>query len=656
MSGQQPSRGGAPHVFQPLAADDPTTIAGYRLAAKLGAGGMGKVYLSYTPGGRPVAIKVIRPEFGEDAEFRRRFAQEVQSAQRVQGLFTAPVIDADTDGAQPWLATAYVPGPSLADAVVAHGALPVEAVLLLIAGMAEALHVIHGAGIVHRDLKPSNVLLAADGPRVIDFGIAYAADATSLTGSGVTIGTPSFMAPEQAAGRRVTAATDIFALGQVAAYAATGSPAFGEGTSHGVLYRIVHEEPDLAQVPDRLKELVTRCLAKDPEARPTVAEVIALCQSANAETVLRRPEDWLPVSVAADITVRAAAPAPVQTPPPPSAAPSVGHPATAPAAPAAPPAGHSPTAPAGPATPPPTAAGASYAPTAAGASHAPTAPATPPPGFGPPGSYTPPQHHTPPPVAGGPTHPQTPPPGHTPQPSPAHAHAYAPTQYPAAHHQSGGYPTAPVPPAPGGKGKGGARRGLLIALAAVLVFGVAGAGTAYLLLKDKDDGRQTTGSDSSPGEGNGDTAKGSSGGSGGDASAAPSDKPTARTPEPSTYQGINLTAGYHLTLGDEDVRPQDGEDGNYELSYDTGGYLDAESTGGNLVLLDPGQEGSLDTCRKDTRFTRNVYVNKLSKGRQVCVTTGSGHVGLVTVQGFSSEDSPSTYMTLDLTVWRNAAE
>ncbi|MYW13203.1 protein kinase, partial [Streptomyces sp. SID2563] len=320
MSGQQPRRGGASQVFQPLAGDDPTTIAGYRLAAKLGAGGMGKVYLSYTPGGRPVAIKVIRPEFGEDAEFRRRFAQEVQSAQRVQGLFTAPVIDADTKGAQPWLATAYVPGPSLADAVVEHGALPVEAVLLLIAGMAEALHVIHGAGIVHRDLKPSNVLLAADGPRVIDFGIAYAADATSLTGSGVTIGTPSFMAPEQAAGRKVTAATDIFALGQVAVFASTGTPAFGEGTSHGVLYRIVHEDPDLTGVPERLMELVGRCLAKNPEDRPSVAEVIRLCQTANAETVLRRPEDWLPQPVAADITVRAAAPAPVQTPPPPSAA------------------------------------------------------------------------------------------------------------------------------------------------------------------------------------------------------------------------------------------------------------------------------------------------------------------------------------------------
>ena len=191
MSGQQQhGRGNGSQIFQPLAGDDPATIAGYRIAAKLGAGGMGKVYLSYTPGGRPVAIKVIRPEFGEDPEFRRRFAQEVQSAQRVQGLFTAPVIDADTEGRQPWLATAYVPGPSLADSVVAHGALPVQAVLLLIAGMAEALHVIHGAGIVHRDLKPSNVLLAADGPRVIDFGIAHAADATSLTGSGVTIGTP----------------------------------------------------------------------------------------------------------------------------------------------------------------------------------------------------------------------------------------------------------------------------------------------------------------------------------------------------------------------------------------------------------------------------------------------------------------------------------
>ncbi|WP_031074872.1 serine/threonine-protein kinase, partial [Streptomyces sp. NRRL S-118] len=311
-------RGGT--VFQPLEDDDPRSVAGYRLAARLGAGGMGKVYLSYTPGGRPVAIKVIRPDFAEDAEFRRRFAQEVQAAQRVQGLYTAPVIDADTDARQPWLATAYVPGPSLADAVQKHGSLPVDTILLLVAGIAEALQVIHAAGIVHRDLKPANVLLAADGPRVIDFGIARAADATSLTGSGVTIGTPSFMSPEQAAGRKVTAATDIFALGQVAAYAAMGSPAFGEGTSHGVLYRIVHEEPDLSGLPERLRELVTRCLTKDPDARPSVADILALCQAANDQTALRRPEEWLPGAVAADITTRAAAPAPAAatTPPPPS--------------------------------------------------------------------------------------------------------------------------------------------------------------------------------------------------------------------------------------------------------------------------------------------------------------------------------------------------
>ncbi|MFJ8752493.1 serine/threonine protein kinase [Streptomyces sp. NPDC102441] len=590
MSGQQQDRGNGSQIFQPLAEEDPSTIAGYRIAAKLGAGGMGKVYLSYTPGGRPVAIKVIRPEFGEDPEFRRRFAQEVQSAQRVQGLFTAPVIDADTEGTQPWLATAYVPGPSLAGAVCEHGALPVQAVLLLIAGMAEALHVIHGAGIVHRDLKPSNVLLAADGPRVIDFGIAYAADATSLTGSGVTIGTPSFMAPEQAAGRKVTPATDIFALGQVAAYAATGIPAFGEGTSHGVLYRIVHEEPDLTGIPERLTELVTRCLTKDPAGRPSIAEIIELCRTANAETVLRRPEDWLPAPVAADITVRAAAPAPVQTPPP----------------------------------------AVAYAPT----EPAPVAqtPATPPPGFGPPQPYQP--HH--------PT-----------QPAGAQGHPYAPTQHPSQAYPGPGR-TVPTPAnqAPAPK-KNTGRRALFVALAAALVFGIAGGGTAYLL--SKDDEKQTQGGSSPQGGQKEET----SGTPGGPPDAKPADTSAddageKADPEPAEYNGINLTAGYHLTLADEDVRPQEGEDAGYELSYDTGGYLDAESTDGKLVLLDPSQEGSLEACRADTRFTENIATEKLSKGRQVCVFTGTGHIGLVTVQGFSAEDSPSKYMALDLTVWRNA--
>ncbi|MFE3004739.1 serine/threonine-protein kinase, partial [Streptomyces sp. NPDC059243] len=254
--------------FQPLKADDPAVVGGYRIAAVLGAGGMGKVYLSYTPGGRPLAIKVIRPEFSEDPEFRRRFQQEVRSAQRVQGLYTAPVIDSDTEGPRPWLATAYVPGPSLAHAVARHGGLPLRSVLLLTVGVAEALTVIHGAGIVHRDLKPANVLLASDGPRVIDFGIARAADSTALTGTGVSIGTPAFMAPEQAAAGAVTPATDVFALGQIAAYAAIGAPAFGDGPSHAVLYRIVHEDPDLGRLPAELRTLVTRCLSRDPPPPP----------------------------------------------------------------------------------------------------------------------------------------------------------------------------------------------------------------------------------------------------------------------------------------------------------------------------------------------------------------------------------------------------
>ncbi|MEV6107365.1 serine/threonine-protein kinase [Streptomyces sp. NPDC051940] len=328
-------------MFEPLAAGDPRAIAGYQLTARLGAGGMGQVFLSHTPGGRPVAIKVIRPELASDPEFRRRFEQEVRAAERVQGLYTAPVIDSDTQGPTPWLATAYVAGPPLAAAVAEHGPLPEQTVLLMTAGVAEALQVIHGAGIVHRDLKPSNVLLAADGPRVIDFGIARAADATVLTSSGVIVGTPSFMSPEQAAGTAVTEATDVFALGQVAAYAAIGGPAFGEGTSHSVLYRIVHEEPDLTAVPAGLMELVTGCLAKEPQDRPTVAQILALCQAATESTVLRRPEDWLPPPVADSLPERTA-PATVALLPAAPAQPPL--PPTRPPLPPAPAAGALPTA------------------------------------------------------------------------------------------------------------------------------------------------------------------------------------------------------------------------------------------------------------------------------------------------------------------------
>ncbi|WP_406183434.1 serine/threonine-protein kinase [Streptomyces sp. NBC_01006] len=268
----------ATEVFQPLREDDPQTVAGYRLAARLGAGGMGRVYLSHTRGGRPVAIKVVRPELAEDPAFRRRFRREVEAARRVRGAYTAELIDADVDAAPPWLATVYVPGPSLSEAVARRGPLPVPAVLWLVAGVAEALEVIHAAGIVHRDLKPSNVLLAADGPRVIDFGISLASGTTSPTATGSAIGTPQYMAPEQALAGETTAATDVFALGQTAAFAALGEPLYGDGPSVSVLFRIVHSDPDLSRLPESLRPLIARCLAADPDDRATPAEIVAWCR------------------------------------------------------------------------------------------------------------------------------------------------------------------------------------------------------------------------------------------------------------------------------------------------------------------------------------------------------------------------------------------
>jgi tRNA A-37 threonylcarbamoyl transferase component Bud32 len=301
----------ATEVFQPLQADDPPVVGGYRLAARLGAGGMGRVYLSHTQGGRPVAIKVVRPELADDPAFRRRFRREVEAARRVRGAYTAELIDADVDGVPPWLATLYVPGPSLAEAVARRGPLPVPAVLWLMAGVAEALQAVHGAGIVHRDLKPSNVLLAADGPRVIDFGISLASGVSSHTATGSAVGTPSFMAPEQASGDEVTAATDVFALGQTAAFAVLGETLYGDGSAVGVLYRIVHDEPDLSRLPEQLRPLIARCLAADPRERATPAEVVAWCRQRlgrDAEAGAG-PAVWREV-MGPEVTVPAPVPAP----------------------------------------------------------------------------------------------------------------------------------------------------------------------------------------------------------------------------------------------------------------------------------------------------------------------------------------------------------
>ena len=275
-------------VVDALQPDDPQWVGRYRLLKRLGTGGMGRVYLGQSPGGRLVAVKLIRPELADDPGFRRRFADEVNAARRVSGIFTAPVVDADPDGRQPWLVTAYVAGPSLADAVEAQGPMPVESVLTLAAGLAEGLGAVHAAGVVHRDLKPSNVLLASDGPRIIDFGISRATDSAWLTNAGgVVVGSPGFMSPEQAEGRHVGPATDIFSLGGVLAYAATGLAPFGAGSASALLYRVVYGTAATGHVPPPLRRLVERCLAKDPADRPSTEELLAELGYAEPS------EDWL---------------------------------------------------------------------------------------------------------------------------------------------------------------------------------------------------------------------------------------------------------------------------------------------------------------------------------------------------------------------------
>ncbi len=266
-----------------LTGTDPVEVGRYRSIAELGRGGMGRVLLSSDPDGHLVALKQVRTQFVEDDGFRARFRREVAASRKVSGAHTSAVIDADADAEEPWLTSEFVPGPSLQQAVAAVGALPEEAVLRMAAGLASALVDIHRAGLVHRDLKPSNVLLADDGPRVIDFGIARATEnetgtgtgtGTDLTHTGRLVGSPGFMSPEQAEGRPLGPASDVFSLGTVLVMACTGTCPFVGPSVPQTLYNIVHTEPDLGGLPPRVRLLVARCLAKDPEARPTPAQLL----------------------------------------------------------------------------------------------------------------------------------------------------------------------------------------------------------------------------------------------------------------------------------------------------------------------------------------------------------------------------------------------
>ncbi|MFD5327814.1 MFS transporter [Streptomyces sp. NPDC127092] len=289
-----------------LTAEDPTHIGPYRLIARLGAGGMGLVYLGRSEGGRTVAVKVVQAEYAGNSEFRRRFAREVAAARLVGGSWTAAVLDADHEAAVPWVATQYIPGPDLHSVVAKdYGPLPEYSVRALANRLALALGTVHEAGLIHRDLKPSNVLVTVDGPRVIDFGIARAMDSLAgdslHTRTGMLIGSPGFMSPEQVRGLELTPASDVFCLGAVLVYAATGRMLFG-ATDTGLnahLFRVAEEEADLTGVPDSLVDLVRACLEKDPARRPTPRQIAE-------RTAADGTEEWLPGSVLAQLGRHAA--------------------------------------------------------------------------------------------------------------------------------------------------------------------------------------------------------------------------------------------------------------------------------------------------------------------------------------------------------------
>ncbi|MEV1035623.1 MULTISPECIES: serine/threonine-protein kinase [unclassified Streptomyces] len=346
--------------MQSLTPQDPRAIGAYRLLGRVGAGGMGQVYLARSDRGRTVAIKLVRGELAEQQEFRDRFRHEVRAARQVGSAWTAPVLDADTEAAVPWVATGYVAGPSLQATVTgprtpvgvasgAYGPLPERSVHILGSGLTHALQAIHSAGLVHRDLKPSNILLTIDGPRVIDFGIARALHTVSdggVTRTGALVGSPGFMSPEQVRGERVTPACDVFCLGSVLAYASTGRLPFGTSDSgaHAQMFRIAQEDPDLTGVPVGLVELISDCLRKDPAARPTTDELLE--RLADSDTA----EPWLPGALIAQLGRHAvelldsedpedpedyqiapakAAPVPDPTPPAPTAPTTAAAPATA---------------------------------------------------------------------------------------------------------------------------------------------------------------------------------------------------------------------------------------------------------------------------------------------------------------------------------------
>ncbi|MFJ4671578.1 serine/threonine-protein kinase [Kitasatospora purpeofusca] len=288
-----------------LRGEDPRWAGNFALLARLGSGGMGEVFLGRSPQGRTAAVKLIQPDLARDPEFRRRFRLEVAATRKVASLWTASVLAADTESPRPWVATSFVPGLTLTEAVAMGGPLPERAVLHIANGLVHALRDIHAAGLVHRDLKPSNVMLTLDGPIVIDFGIVRAADASVATRPGAIVGSPGFMSPEQARGLEADSPSDVFSLGCVLAFASTGRAPFGSATDSSVLavlYKVVSEEPDLTGIPETLRTLVVACLAKYPAERPTLAKLSEI--PAIQSTAESAHAEWLPSALTSAVARR----------------------------------------------------------------------------------------------------------------------------------------------------------------------------------------------------------------------------------------------------------------------------------------------------------------------------------------------------------------
>ncbi|WP_189707062.1 outer membrane protein assembly factor BamB family protein [Streptomyces phaeofaciens] len=577
-------------TFADLEAGDPRLVGRYRIVARLGAGGMGQVYLGRSPGGRPVAVKVVRPELAGDEEFRRRFARETAAARRVNGAFTAGVVDADPEASPPWLATVFVPGMSLGEALSEHGPWPEQPTLALGAGLAEALEAIHGAGVIHRDLKPSNVLLAVDGPRVIDFGISRAVEVTmltQLTHAGTVVGTPGFMSPEQLTGEPVGTPSDVFSVGAVLVYVATGTGPFGTGPANALNFRTVYEAPELTRVPPVLRDIVTDCLAKDPARRPGVAALLGRLAeaggAAGGEGLLTEEPEWMPATVAQEVREQTSAALPRTPPPLPAPAPE---PTPGPEPVPRPPASDRPAAPATPVG----AAGT------AGSGHERTAsPAPPPPTTPPPAA---PVVHRAPPQPWGPPAPRMPSPPRTGWPPPVLA-------------------GPPVPP----PSRSPSRRSLLLGLSAAAA--AAGLGGAYA-------GWKMLGGD-------------------GDPSTKPTPDPSSGSPSVNSSEDVTEPAGEKLWAFDtgDIVRSSpawvdgvvyigsdcgclyalDAGSGDEKWSYHIGADVRSSPTVANGIVYIGGDDGNLHAVNATTGTKEWTYDTGADVRSSPTVADGTVYIG-----------------------------